>query len=910
MKKIKYAVLPLLLACIIAVGSAFASWHFKSEGKSDNALNYGRDDIFENYNITQVTDTETNAIKEYTMYLYPSTLYLNDYIDCLEGVDGAVLPEDKYGYIEAEIGADGEPVLNESGRVKYSVSNAGGDTEYLTDVSKNITHTMKSNTSDNLGVYYSVYKDSEKWNTTTENNGLPETDITIDSVSVPANSKFLYGDPDLDETVVSYTKAITGMDYMDDSETGGERHNWRNLHYYDRFGYWSYLAKDEGRYLPIKIKVDKDFTNTLYNNIVMSPLADMGDPADWYVYSFSCWAYVDHTKANADAGTDYTAPYYARADFAVANSGTLYVNRDTGSTDGKVLKNPSLGSFCPTTVTQYFDIIESFNRYADADGVIRLFPKFSNGKGYSSTSIQNGSGDGIKAVPAYADADGNEIASSPNVQHELFMFYSNESTEVTQSGSTASVHVSVLPNVDLENYYKLELKVSLSNGNANWGSGWSLVYSFDRQERSDGNKSIPQTIESYGHGLYNLYLFITDVTGAGSGTDFSPALETLRDNLANTKKSDNSSILPSLQGKNLLPVASAYVGKKSFMLVGEKVREAKFIGDINFGDGNSTLENEINSKYQTTHKSFRLINKQLDGYKANSDTSTPIQDEFSYCYILQNVDFTEATTSYCQIRFQRNYRADLHFGDTSEYAYERVEFDNVTYQQAFTHYFDLENVNVNRKNDDGTTSLYGEQQVIKLKNEEMRGIYDFIMVFRKPKTAKAGEDSVVYLIGLFAYRHTNIFLKVYDGNPTGTVTYYQSNKGAILSTATAPEGVIVDTTRQYAFVDHLSSAVNQSLLYNQSYAIGVSIKASDLDASNVKLAARVNGAVGKKSGIDPLNVKLYDHATGAEVAHYNEAGGTPDNTDNYYLHYGGRYYELVFNPFKIRKNYIFYIAYE
>ena len=50
--------------------------------------------------------------------------------------------------------------------------------------------------------------------------------------------------------------------------------------------------------------------------------------------------------------------------------------------------------------------------------------------------------------------------------------------------------------------------------------------------------------------------------------------------------------------------------------------------------------------------------------------------------------------------------------------------------------------------------------------------------------------------------------------------------------------------------------------------------------------------------------------TGAAVAHYELKTDATDNSEGLYLERSGKYYELVFNPFKIRKNYIFYIAYE
>lgn len=670
MRKILYAILPIALALTLAVGVAFSAWRLEALDKSQTSLTDKRDDIFENYDIKKADETQVNRVNTYTMYLYPSTLYLNDYADYINGVDGAVLPEEKYGYIE--------PVVARDGAVSYNVVDKnGGDGSYLKDVANNGSYVM-SDEKRTLGMLYSVYAKNSVWNKR-EGNELSDITYNWAGTTVYGDLKFLYGDPVLDKTTVEYTESTTGADLQDGGS--GERHGWRNLHYYDRFGYWTTLAKGEGRYLPLKITVDENFSNTYYDSVVMSPFSDMGDPRDWYVYTFSCWAYVAY-----DATSDsYALPYYATAEFANSNSGTNYVSK---ASNGSVVANPSLGSFCPTTVSQYFDIIESFEKYTDENGVIRLFPKFSNGKGYAANSIKDGGGDAIKVIPETKGADGGAAELDSLDQHELYMFYSTETGSVTDNGTSVPVNVSVLPNIDIDKYYSLNFMVAPETSLHGWLS-WTDIYSLDRQETKDSNKNITDTLQSYGYGLYNLYFFITDVGSSTSSNDCRDGLETLRQNLVKKDTSLQGSF-PTLYGKNLLPIASVYVQfvensqyyGKSFMLVAEKVREAKFIGDVNFGGTNNTTEQELQDKYLSTDKSFRLINQTLYGIENNSDTESAINSQFPYCYILQNVDFTEATTPYCQIRFQRAYRSDLHFATTDEYRYNRIKFSGETYVQG------------------------------------------------------------------------------------------------------------------------------------------------------------------------------------------------------------------------------------
>lgn len=898
MKKLLRIILPITVAAVLAVGTAFAAWIFPSIESSSNELVSKVDDILENYDIKVKNVDRTNTVKTYEMYLYPSTLYINDYVDCLNGKAGAVLPEEKYGYIEPAVRADGT--------VEYKVvtpKGQGGDNGYLGDVAENddnidiggtYADADKNIYTIETGVYYNVYQSSRDWNKSDTSAGLGGA-VTVGTQTVDARMKYLYGDPELDETVVDHSE-------ITNSKEPSERHNWRNLHYFDRFGYWATLARGDGRYLPIKLTINEDFSNNYFKDVTMTPLSDMSDPHNWFVYSFSCWAYVDFSESG-----EYTLPYFATDEFAKENSSTKYVDIDENK---NVISNPSLGSFCPTTVSQYFDIIESFDKYSDNDGVIRLFPKFSNGKGYDSSSIKDGGGDAIKAVVSLKNDDGTASTLKFSDQHELFMFYSTDDSKdvaadkqpYTVNGQT--VHVSVLPNVDIAKYYSLTFRLSLTERYAGW-EDWYDIYAFGRGKSgtsSASNKDIDETIQSYGYGMYNLYLFVTHVATSGDKTDHTADLEALRQSLVNKSYKENGvkAETKPLFGKNLLPIATVNVQyssyyQKSFMLVGEKVREAKFIGNINFGGADEMTDDDIVSEYLNGQKTFRLINKTLFGYPKNSTgTADKVQINriFPYCYILQNVDFTEATTQYCQIRFQRYYRPDLHFIGKDDYAYDNIEFSDTTYVPAFGNYFALEDINV---------SGYDEtQQVIRLADEEKRGVYDIIMVFRSAREADPNSE-YAYNIGLYAYRHTNIFLKLYDSDRTGEVEYYQDDNGeAVKITADTP---VPDGRTIYSFVDHSATP-----LFIKSYPIGVSIRGSDesdpgaSNASKTTLAACVNKAI---SG-DPTAYRLYDHVTQAEVARYVEKPVEDGVASDLYL-YDGKYYELVFEPFKIRKNYIFYI---
>ena len=893
-KKILLIIISITLVITMGVGMAFAIWHIDVVQYTDSrSLSVMKDDIFENYDIKKVGDDDSNQIKTYTIYLYPSTLYLNDYLDYLNG-ETEVLPEEKYGYIEPSVGIDGN--------ISYHVHSVGGDTEYLRDLSQNsdivAPHGSSSVYSFINYVYDLVYREDDElwaeWNSV--DSSLPSTSQTWYNIgtynkSLPSNLKHLYGDPILDTKMITYQNTTVSGDTID-SMSDGERHNWRNLHYYDRFGYWPTLAKDDGRYLPIKIEVDVDFSNSYYKTVALTPFSDMSDPHGWFVYSFTCWSYVKH---NED-GT-WTAPYYATDAFANANSGTAYVDAD-----GKL--NASLSAFCPTEVSQCFDIIENFDQYADENGIIRLFPKFSNGKGYNASDVKNGGGDAIKVVPTYKDENGEGRASGLLDQHELFSFYNSESAAYqytyrnwyggTSTATLNDIRVSILPNVDIDKYTSLLFRHSGCYGSsASWGT-WESIYDFSSSDISD-------IIDNYGAGIYNIYLFVGNVMGAKDSRDATSALEALRTDLVNKEAGEAFS---SLSGKNLLPVKSFYINNRSFMIVVEKVREAKCISNLALTDDQNKYtssvydtEQNIKNKYNSEETSFRLINNTLLGYKG--DEETEVQDEFPYCYILQNVDFTEATTPYFQIRFQENYRSDLNFV-SSGYKYDTIKFAGQMYEHGFGNYFELVEIPIN-----GSSQT---QKCLKLLSEEMRGVYDIILIFR-PNTT---DSTIAFDIGVYAFRHTNVFLKVFTHDISSQIQYYDEIDGAQLIDADHP---LPEGKTAQSFIDHNVPG----MIYAKSYPIGVSIKGTDvndaLGGGEYTLARSVNEALKDMLGDDsPENVVLKDHVTGAIVGRYIEAASLdPDQVQNGYYYTVGsgtdvKYYELVFEKFKVRKNYIFFIS--
>ena len=109
--KLKTFLLSLIGIVAIATSSAFAYFIFNDEVKSSQLIEdqIRVDNIEENY----VFGREDYVGKDYTIYLFPSTLYLKIYQDYLNETSD-VLPEEAFGYIEA--------VTNSDGSIRYEIT--------------------------------------------------------------------------------------------------------------------------------------------------------------------------------------------------------------------------------------------------------------------------------------------------------------------------------------------------------------------------------------------------------------------------------------------------------------------------------------------------------------------------------------------------------------------------------------------------------------------------------------------------------------------------------------------------------------------------------------------------------------------------------------------------------------------
>lgn len=916
LKKIfKYLALVFLFV-IFSTTLAFSYWRvdFKSSGNSNISL--GQDDIAENYSFNE--GSRKFKTKNYTLYLFPSTIYLQMYIDYLDGKTNQK-PEEVYGHIAPLLKEDGAIDFDKDGAVQYTSDSVDGDESYLEDWLKaggTYEDTfLYADESKRRAYYETVYTDS-KWLETTK-----------------ADS-YLYGDPVYDEVQVSYKNyAISD-----------EQHNYRNLHQYDRFGFWPKVRKDNGRYLPLRIEVDENFSSSFYETVVKRPLADMGDPRGWYCYSFTLWSYVSIQTDEKGNRLSYQAPYYASNSFMK----NLSVGNQSFYGKGSVV-NSALSAFCPTSVSQYFDLMGDFSLYADEEGIIRLFPKFSNGKTYDETSTALDSTGSTELPCGFLNGGSDAIRMTPSVKNSSVFdphdYYLSYLTQLTSYEKTSNVSVAILPNVMLNDYNKLDFQIDSTVGYANWRGAWQTVFSINESE-------IEETITTYGEGFYNVYLFLGNV--GTSGTSSTSAFDSLVSSIRASE--GKNGIFPSLSGKNLFELTkTSTASNKSVSLAFEKVRDARIIMNIERGEAS---EQVIRSKYEITNQYFRYLSEDVYSTTAglniieDINNITPINEKYQYCYILNDVDFTNANTPNFQIRFQKRYRDDLKFCGTSgvtglggDYAPNvdliyNPEINGTVgtfkkeqrYVNAFEYYFDAQIKSIHNLEENKE-----EQQVIfNLKNEEYKGIYNLILIFipntyytatidgkTQIYTSNSGlpNDYITHAAGfyLFAYRQTNVFLKILANDPT---EYYQ----------VSPEDDNYDLNE---FIIHSGSLSNNMLIFQKEYALGASVRGGDAnegtpDYSNeylnytqpVKdylLATCINTYIKEwmQKGDDaPKSVKrvvIRDHVTKAIVGYYEKVSPTAQELaehkdDSYYIEEDGEYYSIVFDQFNVRKNYVFYVT--
>ena len=872
--KLKTFLLSLIGIVAIATSSAFAYFIFNDEVKSSQLIEdkIRVDNIEENY----VFGREDYVGKDYTIYLFPSTLYLEIYQDYLNGTS-SVLPEEAFGYIEATTNSDGsisytsytESTTGYSGYSTYE-EYVNANKDYLDTRSVQLTEHSVSRTHAYAHGYEIVYDiDTGKSLSNGRNDGLYEQvyggeDKRIGFGGTSGNNAVV---PDIgsdlwtDTYITSYDdgggdKRGAGSDTKlssDNLDFYTEQYNYRIPYKNDRFGYWSELNYDEGRILPQKIEVFESISQSDFAKVTMTPWTSMGDENGWYDLNFAMRTYIDLTYTGNNI-TSYSLPFEVGEDQKI-----------------------ELEAFKTKDVINYFDINKSLSGYADKDGIIRLFPCFSNSKGY------------VKDYNGGRDALRMDIKEAGVQNRYPMLYFATTKPEGDTVANINNTNICFVPNIEINsNITDINISMHPSATPKEWprGSyGWAELY--NSTERTDLIKYIR---EEYGDGLYNFYLVIGKNT---QGYDNSPTNDEKFTSVKDVSKqitSETENIFDELVNKKLNQTAATdnetikvlnykydddehYI-HRTYVLMVEKIAEASFYKELN-----STYENEEALKNdtfsQTNAPKFYNLNEKL--YKASLNNATGAYDvdanseltaKNSYIYLAQNIDLTESNKDLVmQIRFNNEYyNTDVGLYNLSPLSDGEALIFNPTLDSSGNFKFNddavFTNANKRFKTSSITIKSSGEtQNALTLTNfEDNQGIYDVLIEYNNT----SGQFNV------YTYRHTNIFIKLFE------------NK------------VAIDKDTGLAIHKKADGTDFDYLLWRKKYYLGVNMKNTDtcdisFNSTQITFQRAVESFINSNAkGYTKQNLLIRDFVTDALIGYFDSNGNLVVNLrvmKNYILYF-------------------------
>ena len=702
----------------------------------------------------------------------------------------------------------------------------------------------------------------------------------------------------------------------------------------DRFGFWTSFYdwsdpenqnaykeltnagdKPADRYLPIKITVNGNLTPEDMSKVIPTVSASMFDKYYWFDYTANVWTYVGKDSSN---NVDFTTKTYTKA------------------VDGFTAKD----------ITNIFDIMQHPSKYADSNNVIRLFPVFSNGKNYDTSSIADGGRDSLRADFVYTGTGNKPTINnsinplSTKLTYSSVTYTSSQGNELTLPGYSYDVNYAVLKNVDLQKgkYESITIKMAAAYGVADWGGDWFNLYSIP-------GSIIDEFVRVYGEGLYTFYLFIgNSASHNGTGLSTSPPFPLLSGtNLIsyitnNLNYSSNelkfkhlNGIVDSNGAYNKDPTSSfkfivcderpdygvIYDYDRPIGLAVEKVTNLRLVTDIPIDDSgnqdwgsidNNVEQGLINAQnFTIADDVYEISEENYLKEDFNNPTGTPIDSTNPYIYIIQNADFRFVNNLYFQIRYSNKYidggmnvTTDYKYADpakTPKYLAYKIQDQLIKFKFQDTADNDVFIENATVKGSGGVT-----RDGFKLRDYNARGIYDILLVTTSDEGGKQA-------MNMYVNRHTNSFIKLFYGYP-GTFKN-EINLG--------------ETSVDDIFVRHKlpSEDANQArlgtskLLWNGQTYLGEYLTSNSKGDEYVKnddsTEERPSGksisfleAIKNELGVTPGNDIIYpikDAVTGQAIAYYNSGVG------RFYTNEGSVFDdETSLNLFTIMKNYVLYIV--
>ena len=993
--KLLFSLIGITFVAAIATGF---SMFYLGEGAKDeviieNSTTTGSDDevfadnILENYEF----GAKRNLNRTYTYIFFPSTLYNEFYHD------GITDPENVFGYNEVVLDDFGIPRTDQNGDVMYDIVTDGRrGVSYQRDLLGNVTK-FTSNLTNNTYITYNDllsrssnglnYKTAYYWAA----DGSGGRNTGVEQSSYNRNDPYIINHPNFGESYVNeynygrlnktdeyfspiYNDSTYSIDlnfpsaefhdkntfmtkplkshvekFIDGSNSGlfdmnrnnnegyyyryDEQFQKRRQYRNDRFGFWSTFydwdyskngqkpdsVSSGSRYLPIKITVNGNLTPDTLAEILPTLLNASFDNNAYFDSTSNVWTY------NSQNNEAYTT---------------------------------AVGGFTAKDIDNIFDIMQNPANYADSNGVIRLYPVFSNGKNTSTQDLSQGARDAIKAEYIYkSDVDTvDKIKVNTKLTYATTIYRSKTDSAYKYTYNNGQSHYdvnyAVLKNLELKKgfYESITFYICPSNWNSNKGQHefegtWYSQFTITSEQ-------INNFIDRFGEGLYSFYFFIgnnSDHNNQGSNySDFSNLSD-----IGEYAVLANSSFT-ALREKNLLTYTDIGSGdhfkymsnnnnnpdshkqQRPIALYLEKVTNMRLVSNIDIkeeGNGSPSSNQDWDAIDESIHSGMinadnfviasgvKTYNKDNNGNQIEPDDITS-----PYVYIIQNADFRYVNHLYFQIRFSNQYINDSLHVVTNFKDYENdpnlvgltTPKNYVSYEVAEGVTLELYSQNtivgntskdmfIQNANATGTiTNSDGSpttitRQGFKLKDFYSRGVYDIMLVANG--SYKRDENNTVRVYNMYINRHTNSFIKLFDGNP-GTFKFNGSGISETFVSHKKQENDdnLITGEPQESYTD-------TPLIWEGQTYLGEMLTTNENDVNKEgqvtflnALNTYFNEATNKKSeGTYPI----IDAVTGQTIAYYKYNGNgsgqvfnASGSTDN----------DKAVDLFMILKNYVLYIG--
>lgn len=882
----------VFLICIVFLGFTsfgFSYFYFEylrtQEVNIDNS-GFNVDDIKENYSFNETAVDD----KTYTLYFFPSAAYMHLYESYLDDKTNVAKPEEQFGYKEVQYNEVGNILLDSNGNTIYKLSDETG--KYDTD--SNVTYDGAYRKY--IGVEFSCNyfeADGTKYYAYSSDGAYMQTQNNLTAVD---GYKRTWGVPNEEFNIK------TGDSNRVENYNGHNQYSLDRLGCWDDCYYYGYTVSDgngdlaprdmliegdypslttlddtnTGRYLPIKVTVTNTMSTSIMEKAIQDIFTSMGNGYGIHNYSFVEWTYVK------DPNGTYTLPY-------------------SGTTNNEDSTNTPVGeAFQPIPTDTYFDMFSNLSEYADSEGVIRLFPLFSNGKKTGATTYTTGGGAANKLTIGYSDGSDNTykypfFTSDVYNDGDGYFSYTDETSGSSVTTILESQYIRLFRYNNIEitkenNINSLLFSADYLGGSKKPTCGvWQGEFRFQYQIEDVATT----LLENYGEGLYSFYVFVANYSyqqGTSwsdyptSSNQFPDTFDGFYENIVSQAVNGKFSTLKNKQ-LNRIEVTDNYLNdfrSSPTVVAFEKVDELKAINDIEVDDSSDELSSDnldsfIKKQYEY---SDGFYSNSSSIYEATYDEDTSkysiVGDEISssnpYIYVAKNVDFINDDSLYFMITFSESYSEKRKFSTTNTYDYlatPTVNTDETTGETTYT--FSPEDIYTDAYQYVEQVSVTSESKtynLFKFKSKDVKGIYDILIKYNS--TSNEYE--------MYMFRHSNLFCYVFDG----PLSDYSS-------------GNFVD--HDFDETTYINEASGATLLFENKYFLGESIKESDISTSTNKgktldeiLRNKIGGST-TYSGADLLNYNVIDRVTGAIVAKYEENNGE---------------YSLKCD-FIIQKNYIFYL---